>query len=344
MRLKPQRILGLAAAWACLALTASELSAAEYEQRQLDGTAVLRLGSDRAEQDLVEMSLGLERTLSVTIEGAAPLVIQNEAGLIDAQKAAVGMIWDYQCTVHKETLAGNRDRWQLAFRIDPRAEKGKKYPVEHRLQLIPISFQVGGSPGLQTAHWRSVMIRITTLVENPDQPSLSQLRDITGIEVTPVGTIRQRVIQNLRVFGFALLAAAVVLGLYRFFRKRADRAAELPPTQWALRELDLIEAQRLPEAGQAERYHTLLSDVVRQYLELHFRLRAPQQTTSEFLTAMQSWPRLPFQQQTLLRDFLERCDLVKFAQAKPSLAECRAAGAMARALVDQNTSMQPQPT
>jgi hypothetical protein len=334
--------LGLLASMLSLALAAPVLPAADYEQRQLDGGATLRLGSDRVDNDLVEMALGLERTLTLSVEGPAPLVIQNEQGLIEAETSAVGTIWDYKQEVRRDSLPGNRERWQLTFKIDPRAEKGKKYPVEHSLQLIPISFQAGSPPVVRTAPWRPITVRITTLVENPDRPSLSQLRDITGIETTPAEATRRRLVEWLTALGLGLLALAGALVLWQYVRKRVGHGAELLPTDWALRELDKIEAQRLPENGRVERYHTLLSDVVRQYLERSYRLRAPQQTTSEFLSTMQSWPQLPPAQQALLRDFLERCDLVKFAQARPSLEECWAVGSMARALVEQKNPLQAQ--
>jgi hypothetical protein len=264
--------------------------------------------------------------------------------VIEAESTAIGTIWDYKRKERREMLPGNQIRWQLTFQIDPRAEKGKKYPVEHSLQLIPITFQSGASSAVQTARWRTVTVRITTLVENPDRPSVSQLRDITGIEASPTEVSRKHVVEWLVGGGLALLGGAATLRLWQFLRRRAGRAAALPPTAWALRELERIEAQRLPETGQADRYHTLLSDVVREYLELRFHLRAPHQTTSEFLATMQSWPLLPGPQQTLLRDFLERCDLAKFAQARPSVEECRAVGAMARALVEQSHVPEAQPT
>src|SRR6516225_3770040 len=143
MRWGPTIVGRFAATSACMWCLASALSAADYDQRQLGGEARLRLAGDRVENDLVEMALGLERTLSLTIEGPAPLTIQNESWVIEAESTAIGTIWDYKRKERREMLPGNQIRWQLTFQIDPRAEKGKKYPVEHSLQLIPITFQSG---------------------------------------------------------------------------------------------------------------------------------------------------------------------------------------------------------
>src|SRR5262249_43265718 len=109
------------------------------------------------------------------------------------------------------------------------------------------------------------------------------------------------------------------------------------PHEWAARELDRIEAQGLPEAGELERYHTLLSDVVRVYLERRFSLPASHQTTAEFLDTMRPAPRPTPAQPGPLRDFLERCDMAKFARAAPTPEECRAVAAMARGFVQETT-------
>jgi DnaJ-domain-containing protein 1 len=93
----------------------------------------------------------------------------------------------------------------------------------------------------------------------------------------------------------------------------------------------------LPEAGEVERYHTLTSDVVRAYLERRFSLPASHQTTAEFLDTMRRSPQLKPAQQRLLREFLERCDMAKFARAAPPPEECRQVAEMARCIVRETT-------
>src|SRR5262249_30615438 len=87
-----------------------------------------------------------------------------------------------------------------------------------------------------------------------------------------------------------------------------------------------------------EQFYTRLSDVLRRYLELRYHLPAPEQTTLEFLEQMQRAPQLQPEQQVLLRDFLERCDLVEFARARPSPEECRTDVERARAFVEQTAT------
>ncbi len=131
--------------------------------------------------------------------------------------------------------------------------------------------------------------------------------------------------------GAAAAAAAVIVvgwGVARRFRRRPQ---PIPPEQWALRELD-----RLDEAPPADpaAYHTALSDVIRRYLAERHGLPATQRTTAEFLETVRRSGRLPDEQQALLREFLGRCDLAKFAPVGASPEDCRATAGLARALVE----------
>ena len=66
-----------------------------------------------------------------------------------------------------------------------------------------------------------------------------------------------------------------------------------------------------------ERFCTALSEIVRVYLEERFRIRAPEQTTEEFLADTQKNAVLDQKHRELLADFLAQCDLVKFAGYQP---------------------------
>ena len=66
-----------------------------------------------------------------------------------------------------------------------------------------------------------------------------------------------------------------------------------------------------------------LSDIARHYLEDRFELRSPEFTTEEFLEQMSASPDLGSEHQGLLREFLRRADLVKFAQYLPGEEDTR---------------------
>src|SRR5439155_15544120 len=110
------------------------------------------------------------------------------------------------------------------------------------------------------------------------------------------------------------------------------------PAEWARRELDRIESFALPESGDPEHFSTLVSQVVRHYLQLRFDLQAPRQTTAEFLTAVRGDPRLSPADRELVRDLLEQCDLAKFARSGLSGGERATLITAARQLVEQTSA------
>ena len=60
-----------------------------------------------------------------------------------------------------------------------------------------------------------------------------------------------------------------------------------------------------------------LSSIIRRYIENRFGLKAPEQTTEEFLTGLEKANEFPDEYKPLLRDFLKYSDLVKFARFEP---------------------------
>jgi hypothetical protein len=60
-------------------------------------------------------------------------------------------------------------------------------------------------------------------------------------------------------------------------------------------------------------YYFALSTILRHYIEDRFGLRAPEQTTEEFLQSLHSSGTFVQRYQDVLARFLRECDLVKFA-------------------------------
>ncbi len=172
----------------------------------------------------------------------------------------------------------------------------------------------------------------------PLQSSLGddELRDITGIEEPARAPARP---WWPYTFGLAaMLMMSLFLVGWRYYRRHPDKT-ELRPGSWALAELERIESLACEAGqGQPERYPALLSEVIRAYLEKRFQLRAPRQTTPEFLHDIKDSSLLNSGHRELLKDFLERCDLAKFAHIQFSLEECRALTQSARKFVEETAN------
>jgi len=79
----------------------------------------------------------------------------------------------------------------------------------------------------------------------------------------------------------------------------------------------------------------VVSDTLRWYLEERFNFHAPERTTEEFLHELRGTTLLTPDQKENLEDFLNRCDLVKFAKYEPREPELRDLHASAVRLVEE---------
>ncbi|MEE3327990.1 MAG: hypothetical protein VX252_11700 [Myxococcota bacterium] len=144
--------------------------------------------------------------------------------------------------------------------------------------------------------------------------------------------------------GLGVLAAALV-----FMAVRATRRGQrLSAWETACAELDALLSGPRPGPEDIGPFFVALSDIVRRYLELRFSLRSPELTTERFLDLMADSPDLSRRHQQLLRDFLNQCDLVKFAGHIPSAKAIDEAAQTARRFLDEtregDESTHPDPT
>jgi len=120
----------------------------------------------------------------------------------------------------------------------------------------------------------------------------------------------------------AALVAALLWWLYRNWQKKKAQIAAKPPVPAHIRA-----CQRLDEAlgliEEPKPFCTEVSDTIRSYLEERFSFHAPDRTTGEFLHELRNTNLLTSAQKESLGDFLQQCDLVKFAKYEPAQDELR---------------------
>ncbi len=142
--------------------------------------------------------------------------------------------------------------------------------------------------------------------------------------------------------GWTLLAIAAAAGLWLLWKKyqKGKTAIKLTPVIPPHRRAKdrLRNASELLSDPYA--YCSLVSDVVRAYLEERFDLQAPDRTTEEFLEEMRSTAVLHPNHKGLLEDFLSRCDLVKFARFEPTQDELKALLDAALRFIDETAPME----
>ena len=144
----------------------------------------------------------------------------------------------------------------------------------------------------------------------------------------------------------ALVLFAIASLVWRHIHKRMTRISIAPPIPAHVRAKQKLEAA-LALISQPKEFCVLVSDTIRFYLEERFQFRAPERTTEEFLRELGGTDLLAPEQKESLGNFLESCDLVKFAKYEPGEKELRELHGSAVKLVEEtepreNSNPEPQ--
>ena len=124
----------------------------------------------------------------------------------------------------------------------------------------------------------------------------------------------------------ALISVAIVVWLVRK-KKIMQRiiqlvmAPRLSPYEEAIRDLDDLERQHLPESGSVKLFYSRLSDILRQYLYRRLGIASLSETSEELIAKIRE-QSLSGQQIGELAETLRMGDFVKFAKYQPGLADC----------------------
>ncbi len=181
---------------------------------------------------------------------------------------------------------------------------------EYRLAPMAVTLHTAGG----TEQYFATPPMTLPLKAVTDEPVGDSLRG----GLTPV-PIRPSPRTLMRRAGLLLaLALAVLAGIYLIRRIRHRiRIMRLSPRERAFRELALLLARNLPDRGLFKDFYLELTMIVRRYIERQHHVRAPEQTTEEFLQAVADDTRFHPVVVERLQRFLEAADLVKFATWQP---------------------------
>src|ERR1043166_3927304 len=115
--------------------------------------------------------------------------------------------------------------------------------------------------------------------------------------------------------------ALTLLGLlaWRIVQKRKRAQPPKLPRQRAIEALERIAAEI--ESMTPYQFSIRVSDIVRRYVTEQFALPLTRQTSVEFLNALRNSVAFSEDEKSLLADFLNRCDLIKFARYDATTAD-----------------------
>ena len=114
-----------------------------------------------------------------------------------------------------------------------------------------------------------------------------------------------------------------ILGLIGWLiRKRLRRPKpQQSPRDRALQELNRIRGEM--ETLTPYQFSIRVSDILRLYVTEQYQLPVTRQTSVEFLNALARTPSFSEDEKSLLEDFLNRCDLIKFARYDATIEDSR---------------------
>ena len=187
----------------------------------------------------------------------------------------------------------------------------------HLVRSLAIEFvdnRVNSAASGKTALIESDPLEIQITSELGDQ-----LPDLANLE--PM--LPPRPLKSTRAWWWlvALILGGIVAAFVYRFRQRRRLSRIEPrrpsPEQIAHAALAALLAEGLPAKGLVKEFYLRLTGIVRQYIEGTTGLKAPEQTTEEFLRAMRSQEVFPPQRSARLTEFLEAADMVKYAGQQP---------------------------
>ncbi len=210
--------------------------------------------------------------------------------------------------------------------------------ARYRIAPMPIVWTRTGEKGEQWFPTRSILLETEPLAK--ETPSaLAAPRSPFHVPPDPATL--------LAYAGGILLFLALAYLAWRLLRRvhRAIQLKRMSPRERALFELNELLQRRLIEKNKVKEFYFELTMIVRCYIERAHAIRAPEQTTEEFLNAVGSDTRFPASVVSRLRAFLSAADLVKYAAFRPDPATVEQATSTARTYIetDSSTTIAHQP-
>lgn len=132
----------------------------------------------------------------------------------------------------------------------------------------------------------------------------------------------------------ALVVLTLLLLAWRHWHRRITRVVPAQPVPAHVRAKEMLR-RALAFIVEPKQFCTLVSDTIRTYLEARFDFHAPERTTEEFLHELQATNLLTAEQKEKLGEFLQQCDLVKFAKYEPGESELLELHSSALRLVEE---------
>lgn len=309
----------------CLILASALASPAEEDRR----VEPLSSGSVKITLIVEPAAVRLDRDMAATLRVESPSTTRVEWPALTDRLAGFALSGVYD--VEPETHEG-RTVHERRLRLTPL--------VATEYRLAPMAIRVVDTSSSPPAEgWvatRPVVFEKQPLVEDPG----------TGIRSDPKPKwIAPGFRTVLKWIAMALLATVLAFGAWKLGRRvhRQVQLMRMSPRERAFHELSELLARDLVGKHLVKEFYVELTMIVRRYIERAHAVRAPEQTTEEFLAAASRSAAFGPDVMRKLRTFLQSADLVKFAAFQPAPGAIDQATDTAKDYISTDAAEQPVP-
>ncbi|MDE6247309.1 MAG: cell wall anchor protein [Muribaculaceae bacterium] len=182
-------------------------------------------------------------------------------------------------------------------------------------KLPPFEFVAGRD----TARSNSLILTVTPVKVKADD-NISPMTDVAEPENS---SIFDKVPDWLYNWWWVILLILLLIGAgvcgWRRYKKEGTilkPKPKTPPHILALERLERLKKRNLWQTGQEKEFYTLLTDILRSYLDARFGIKAMEMTSRQIMEKLAEDPAMR-ENRSRMRQILDMADFVKFAMVRP---------------------------
>jgi len=206
---------------------------------------------------------------------------------------------------------------------------------EYRIAPIPVVYQTSDSGRIKKAWFPTPPIQLEKILPDPASATFKDAVDPVWVRPSP-GEILLYISASLLLILLIILSVKLIGKAVRHVHM-----LRLSPRDRALHELKCLLQKDLVGRNMVKDFYLELTMIVRLFIERGYCIRAPEQTTEEFLASASADARFTPDVLAKLRAFLQSADLVKFAGFMPDRASTDRAVSDAEAFIKVESSSNP---
>lgn len=203
----------------------------------------------------------------------------------------------------RETKEGDRRRQVREYEIEPEFEGALRFPA------MEAYYHKAGEVKEERLEIEPVEVTVAAAELGGDAMAFRPARGL--IETDRIEAMRRRIWP--KALGAVAIGVILVVAIVWWARRPKVEPPAPPAHEIALKRLRELERSDLIGRHKVEPFFVAVTEIVRDYVEAAFGLRAPEQTTEEFLASLATATEL-VRHREVLQPFLTAADEVKFAR------------------------------